>query len=125
MEKRINNEQTGISYTLQGDYYLPDLALPEQEDKSIGLWGQRHLKHIKQHRKVLYINLLTSGKLNDYLSDIDKQAENMFFRIVKQMSESEGVTEQLKANNQMEWITQMNNIQNRATEIINSDLIYM
>ena len=125
MEKRIYNEQTGISYTLQGDYYLPDLALPEQEDKPIGLWAQRHLRYIKQHRKIFYINLLTSGKLNYYLADIDKQAENMFFRIVKQMSESEGVTEQLKADNQMEWVAQMNNIHNRATEIINSDLIYM
>jgi len=83
MEKRIYNEQTGINYTLQGDYYLPDLALPEQEDEPIGLWGQRHLKYIKQHRKILYINLLTSGKLNEHLADIDKQAENMVFRLVK------------------------------------------
>ena len=97
MKKRIYNEQTGIGYTLQGDYYLPDLALPEQEDKTIGLWGQRHLRHIKQHRKVLYINLLTSGKLNDYLADIDKQAEDMFFRLVEQIAKREDVTEQLKA----------------------------
>ena len=124
MEKRIYNEQTGISYTLQGDYYLPDIALPEQEDKPIGLWGQRHLNYIKQHRKVLYINLLTSGKLNGYLADIDKQAEDMFFRLVKQMAEREGVTEQLKANNQMEWVDRMNNIRSRATEIVNSDIIY-
>ena len=125
MEKHIFNEQTGISYTLQGDYYLPDLALPEQEDKPIGLWGQRHLNHIKQHRKILYINLLTSGKLNGYLADLDKQAEDMFFRLVKQMAEREGVTEQLKANNPMEWVARMNNIRNRVAEIINSDLIYM
>ena len=124
MEKRIYNEQTGIGYILQGDYYLPDLALPEQEDKPIGLWGQRHLKYIKQHKRIRYINLLTSGKLNDHLADIDKQAENMFFRLVKQMSESEGVTEQLKVDNQMEWVARMNNIRNRATEIINTDLIY-
>ena len=124
MEKRIYNEQTGISYTLQGNYYLPDLALPEQEDKPIGMWGQRHLKYIKQHRKILYINLLTSGKLNGYLSDIDKQAEDMFFRLVKQMAEREGVTEQLKANNQMEWVARMNNIRSRATEIVNHDIIY-
>ena len=123
MEKRIYNEQTGIGYTLQGDYYLPDLKLPEQEDKPIGLWGQRHLKYIKQHRKILYINMLTSGKLNGYLTDIDKQAEDMFFRLVKQMAELEGVTEQLKADNQMEWVARMNNIRNRATEIINTDLI--
>lgn len=124
MEKRIYNEQTGISYTLQGDYYLPDLALPEQEDKPIGLWGQRHLKYIKHHRKILYINLLTSGKLNDYLADLDKQAEDMLSRLVKQMAECEGVTEKLKADNQMAWVARMNKIRNRATEIINTDLIY-
>ena len=124
MEKRIYNEQTGIGYTLQGDYYLPDLKLPEQEDKPIGLWGQRHLRYIKQHRKILYINLLTSGKLNDHLTDIDKQAEDMFFRLVKQMAECEGVTEQLKADNQMEWVARMNNIRSRAIEIVNHDLIY-
>ena len=125
MKKRIYNEQTGISYTLQGDYYLPDLALPEQEDKPIGLWGQRHLKYIKQHRKVRYINLLTSGKLNGYLADLDKQAEDMFFRLVEQMAESEGVTEQLKADNQMEWVARMNNISQMATEIVNTELIYV
>ena len=124
MEKRIYNEQTGISYTLQGDYYLPDLALPEQEDKPIGLWGQRHLRYIKQYHKVRYTNLLTSGKLNGYLADIDKQAEDMFFRLVKQMAECEGVTEKLKADNQMEWVARMNNIRSRAIEIANHDLIY-
>ena len=124
MEKRIYNERTGISYTLQGDYYLPDLALPEQEDKPIGLWGQRHLRYIKQHRKILYTNLLTSGKLNEHITDIDKQAEDMFFRLVKQMAEREDVTEQLKADKQMEWVARMNNIRSRATEIINNDLIY-
>lgn len=124
MEKRIFNEQTGISYTLQGDYYLPDLALPEQEDKPIGLWGHRHLCHIKRRKKVLYTNLLTSGKLNSYLADIDEQAEDMFFRLVKQMAKREDVTEQLKANNQMDWVARMNNIRSRATEIINTDLIF-
>lgn len=124
MEKRIFNEQTGISYTLQGNYYLPDLVLPEQEDKPIGLWGQRHLKHIRQHRKILYINLLTSGKLSDYLADIDNQAEDMFFRLIKQTAEREGVTEQLKADDQTEWVARMNNIRSRATEIINTDLIF-
>ena len=124
MEKRIYNEQTGISYTLQGDYYLPDLTLPEQEDKPIGLWGQRHLKYIKQHRKILYTNLLTSGKLNDHLADVDKQAEDMFFRLVKEMAEHEDMTEQLKTENQMEWVARMNNIRSRATEIINNDIIY-
>lgn len=124
MEKRIYNEQTGISYTLQGDYYLPDLALPDQEDKPIGLWGQRHLRYIKQHRKILYINLLTSGKLNEHLADTDKQADNMFSRLVNQMAEREGVTEQLKADNQTEWVTQMNNIRIRVSEIVNNDIIY-
>jgi len=124
MEKRIFNEQTGIRYTLQGDYYLPDLKLPEQEDKPVGLWGQRHLNYIKQHRKILYINLLTSGKLNEHLADIDKQADDMFFQLVKQMAECEDVTEKLKADNQMEWIARMNNISNRATEIVNNDIIY-
>ena len=124
MEKRIYNEQTGISYTLQGDYYLPNLALPEQEDKPIGLWGQRHLRYIKQYHKVRYTSLLTGGKLNGYLADIDKHAEDMFFRLVKQMAEREGVTEQLKADNQIEWVARMNNIRSRATEIVNHDLIY-
>ncbi len=124
MEKRIYNEQTGIGYTLQGEYYLPNLELPEQEDKPIGLWGQRHLRYIKQHRKILYINLLTSGKLNEHLADIDKQAEDMFFRHVKQMAECESVTEQLKADNQMEWVVRMNSIRNNAVEIVNSELIY-
>ena len=125
MDRRIYNEQTGISYTLQGDYYLPDLSLPEQENKPIGLWGQRHLRYIKQYHKVRYINLLTSGKLNEHLTDLDKQAEDMFFRLVEQMAESEGVTEQLKADNQMEWVARMNNISQMATEIVNTELIYV
>lgn len=124
MKKHIYDEKTGISYTLQGDYYLPDIALPNEEQQPVGLWGQRHLRYIKQHRKVLYTNLLTSGKLNSYLVDIDKQAEEMFSRLVKQMAEREGVTETLKAENQMEWVGRMNNIRSRATEIVNNDLIY-
>ena len=124
MEKRIYNEQTGISYTLQGDYYLPDLALPDAEEQAVGLWGQRHLRYIKQHKKVLYTNLLTRGKLHCYLAGIDQQAEDMFFRLVKQMTEHEGVTEQLKAENQMEWVARMNNIRSRVSEIVNNDLIY-
>lgn len=124
MEKRIYNEQTSINYTLQGDYYLPDFVLPEQEDKPIGLWGQRHLRYTKQHKKIRYINLLTSGKLNEYLADIDKQAEDMFVRLVKQMAERECVTEQLKADDQMEWVQRMNNIRNQVTETVNADLIY-
>lgn len=124
MEKHIYNARTGISYTLQGDYYLPDLTLPKQEEQPIGIWGQRHLQHIKQHHKVLYTNLLTRCKLNGYLAELDKQAEDMFFWLVNQMAEREGVTEQLKADNQMEWVARINNIRSRATEIVNHDIIY-
>ena len=125
MEKHIYNEQTGISCTLHGDYYLPDLRLPDDEKGAeIGVCGQRHLRYIKQHKKALYLNLLTTGKLNDYLADIDKQAEEMLFRLVKQMADHEGVTEQLKAVNQMEWVARMNNIRSKATEIINVEFIY-
>ena len=124
MEKVIYNEKNGLWYELQGDYYIPCLKLPEEEQQPIGVWGQRHLRYIKQHRKVLYFNLLTSGKLNRYLADIDKQAEDMLSRLVKQMAECEGVTEQLKADNQMEWVDRMNNIRSRATEIVNHDIIY-
>lgn len=123
MEKYIYDERNGLWYELQGDYYLPCLKLPEGEQQSVGLWGQRHLRYIKQNRKVLYLNLLTSGKLNEYLADLDRQAEDMFSWLVKQMAEREGVTEQLKAVNQMEWIAQMNSIRQRATEIINHDII--
>ena len=124
MEKVIYDEKNGLWYELQGDYYIPCLTLPEEKQKPIGVWGQRHLHHIKQNSKVLYLNLLTSGKLNGYLADIDKQAEEMFSQIVKQMAEREGVTENLKADNQMEWVAQMNNIRSRATKMINADLIY-
>ena len=124
MEKHIYSEQTGIGYTLHGDYYLPDLTLPDEKGAEIGIYGQRHLRHIKQHRKALYLNLLTTGKLNGYLVDIDKQAEEMLVQLVKQMAEREGVTEKLKADNQMEWVARMNNIQRRATEFVNSKIIY-
>ena len=124
MKQHFTDEKTGINYTLQGDYYLPDLALPAEEQQPIGIWGQRHLRYIKQNRKVLYLNLLTSGKLNSYLAEIDQQAEDMFFRLVKQMAEREGVTEQLKADNQMAWVGRMNDIRSRAIEIVNNDLIY-
>ncbi|MDY4710590.1 MAG: TnpV protein [Ruminococcus bromii] len=124
MKQHFTDEKTGIRYTLQGDYYLPDLALPAEEQQTIGIWGQRHLRHIKQNRKVLYTNLLTSGKLNSYLADIDKQSEEMFSRLVKELSEKEGVTEELKAADQMLWVQKINNIRNRATEIVNAELIY-
>ena len=124
MKQDYIDEKTGISYTLQGDYYLPDLALPAEKGQPIGIWGQRHLRYLKEYRRITYLNLLTSGRLNTYLSDIDKQAKEMFSRLIEQMAEREGVTEQLKANNQMEWIARMNNIQSRATEIVNHDIIY-
>ena len=124
MEKVIYDKKNGLWYELQGDYYIPCLKLPKEEQQPIGVWGQRHLRYIKQHRKVLYFNLLTSGKLNRYLADIDKQAEDMLSRLVKQMAECEGVTEQLKADNQMEWVDRMNNIRSSATEIVNHDIIY-
>ena len=124
MEKVIYDEKNGLWYELQGDYYIPCLKLPEEEQQPISVWGQRHLKYIKQNRKALYLNLLTSGKLNGYLADIDKQAENMLSRLVKQMAEREGVTEQLKADNQIEWIGRMNNIRQRATEVVNEEIVY-
>ena len=124
MEKVIYDEKNGLWYELQGDYYIPCLKLPEEEQQPIGVWGKRHLMHIKKNRKVLYLNLLTSGKLNGYLADLDKQAEEMFSQLVKQMAEREGVTEQLKADNQMEWVGRMNNIRQRVTEIINEEIVY-
>ena len=125
MENRIYNEQNGVRYELQGDYYIPCLTLPTDEQVEIGVWGQRHLRYIKQHHKVRYTNLLTSGKLNSYLADIDKQAEDLFFRLAKQMSEFEGVSEKLKADNQMEWVVRMNNIRSRAAEIVNAEVIFV
>ena len=117
-------EEMGGTYVRQGEYNLPCLSLPaEKENKPIGVWGQRHLRYLKQHRKVLYTNLLTSGKLNSHLADIVKQAEDMFLRLVKQMAEREGVTEQLKAKNQMEWVGRLNNIRSRAMEIVNEEII--
>ena len=118
-------EEMGGTYVRQGDYNLPCLSLPtEKGSKPVGVWGQRHLPYLKQHRKVLYTNLLTSGKLNSYLADIDKQAEDMFLRLVEQIANREGVTEQLKAENQIEWVGRMNNIRSRAMEIVNAELIY-
>ena len=116
-------EETGGTYTLQGDYYFPNLTLPAEENRPIGIWGQRHARYLKQHYKVRYYNLLTSGKLNSYLADIDKQAEDMFLRLIEQIANREGVTEQLKAENQMEWVCRMNNIRSRAMEIVNEEII--
>ena len=124
MQQHYIDERTGISYTLQGDYYLPNFILPVEENKFIGIWGQRHARYLKQYLKVHYYNLLTSGKLNSYLAKINEQAEDMFFRLVNQIAEREGVTEQLKSENQLEWVRWMNNIRSRATEIIKQDIIY-
>lgn len=114
-----------ITYTMQGDYLLPNLTLPEQENREIGIWGQRHRRYLLNHHKVRYYNLLTSCKLTDYLADINEQAENMYQLLVKQLAEKEGVTEQLKAENPMLWVQQMNNIQNRAREIVNADVVFV
>ena len=124
MDKYIYDEKNGLWYELQGDYYLPCLKLPKEESRHIGIWGQRHLRYLKQHRKVLYSELLISGKLNDHLADLNEQAEEMFSRLVKQLAEKEGVTEVLKAENQMLWVQKMNNIRNAAMEIVSNDLIY-
>ena len=124
MDKCIYGKKNGLWYELQGDYYLPCLKLPEEEAVHIGIFGQRHRRYLKTHRKALYTSLLTSGKLNGYLADIDRQAEGMFSRLVKQLSEKEGVTEALKAENQMLWVQRMNNIRSAAMEIVANDLIY-
>ena len=124
MDKYIYNEKNGLWYELQGDYYLPCLKLPKEESRHIGIWGKRHLRYLKQHRKVLYSELLISGKLNSYLADIDRQAEEMFPRLVKELAEKEGVTEAIKAENQMLWVQKMNSIRSAAMEVVSNDLIY-
>ncbi|MGN0180238.1 MAG: TnpV protein [Monoglobaceae bacterium] len=124
MEKYKYDENNGLWYELQGDYYLPCLKLPAEEQVHIGIWGQRHLNYLRENKRVLLSSLQLSGKLNSYLADIDKQAEYMCSRLVKQMAEREDITEQLKAENQMEWVRQMNNIRNRANEIVLRELIY-
>ena len=124
MDKYIYDEKNGLWYELQGDYYLPCLKLPKEESRHIGIWGQRHLRYLKQHRKGLYSELLISGKLNDYLADLNEQAEKMFSRLVKQLAEKEGVTEAIKAENQLLWVQRMNSIRNDAMEIVSSELIY-
>ena len=124
MEKHIYDEKNGLWYELQGNYFVPCLKLPAEEQRPIGIWGQRHLRYLRQHRKALYTELLTSGTLNAYLADLNEQAEAMFLELVKKMAAREGVTEQLKAQDQMLWVQRMNNIRNRAMELVNNDLIY-
>ena len=123
MEKSLF-EQMGGTYTQAGDYLLPNLIPAEEEHKPIGIWRQRHARYLKQHHRILYYNLLTSGKLNAHLAEIDRQAEKLFLQLVQQMLERERVTEQLKAENQMEWVQRMNNIHIRAAEIIYTKIIY-
>ena len=119
-------EQTGGTYTQVGDYLLPNLSLPAEEEKeaNIGAWAMRHKRYLKQNHKVLYYNLLTSGKLNSYLTDIEELASNMFSRLINDLAEKENVTEELKATDIMLWVRKMNNVRNRATEIVNAELIY-
>ena len=117
-------EQSGGTYTLQGDYRLPNLTVPAEEERPIGVWGQRRLRYLKQHRKVLYYNLLTSGKLHSHLADIEEEAQSLFSRLVKEYSEKEGVTEQLKSADQIAWVRQMNNIRSRAIEVISKELTH-
>ncbi|MBO6157716.1 MAG: TnpV protein [Firmicutes bacterium] len=124
MEKYIYDEKIGLWYELQGDYYIPCLKLPDEEQRPIGIWGQRHLRYLRQHRKALYTELQISGKLNGYLADLNEKAENMFIEMVKQMAARENVTEQLKDQNQMLWVQRMNSIRDRAMEAVNNDLIY-
>ena len=124
MEKYIFDENNGLWYELQGNYYIPCLKLPEQETKGIGVWGMRHLEYLKQRRRGTLTRLRMEFKLNSYLYDINSQAEEMFDTLIKQFKQAEGITEQLKVDNQMEWLARMNNIRSRATEIINQDIIY-
>ena len=124
MDKYIFDEKNGLWYELQGDYYLPCLKLPEKEQQPIGIWGQRHKRYLRNHHKAVYADLLTSCKLNGYLADIDREAEEMFSRLVRQMTEAEGVTEKLKADDMMTWVGKMNGIRNRAAEVVNAELIF-
>ena len=124
MERFVTDERTGLKYELVGDYYLIAGDDESEEDRLIGVWGQRHLRYLKEHRRVRYANLLTSGELNAHLADVDRQAEELFLRLVKQMAEAEEITEKLKASDPMEWVRQMNCIRNRAIEIVNTKLIF-
>ena len=126
MKKHIYDENNGLWYELQGDYYIPCLELPvEKEERYIGVWGQRHLRYIRQHKKVFYTNLVTSGKLQSHLADIEEQAQELFDRLMKQRAEREGITEKLKADNQMEWVGRMNALSEAVTETVNAEVIFV
>ncbi len=123
--KKTIFEEMGGTYIRHGDYFIPCLTLPDgEENKMIGVWGQRHLRYLKEHKRLMYLNLLTSGRLNEYLTSVDEQAENMFSRLVKGYADRQGVTEQLKAENQLEWVGRMNNIQACVRELIECEIIY-
>ncbi len=122
MEKYIYNESTGLWYKLHGNYYLPCVTVPER--KPVGIWGRRYRKYLKEHRNITYTAMLLAGTLDNHVAEIDRQAEEMLDRLIKQMAEQEGITEQLKARNPMEWVRQMNSVRNRVVEIVNTDLIY-
>lgn len=124
MDKYIYDESNGLWYELQGDYYIPCLTLSAEEERPIGIWGQRHKRYLKEYKNATYTTLLISGKLNSYLADINEQAEDMLYRSIKEMTEKENVTEQLKAENQMLWVQMMNSIRNRVEEVVNSEIIY-
>ena len=124
MEKFVTDERTGLKYELVGDYYLVAGEDEPEEERSIGVWGQRHLRYLKEHRRVRYANLLTSGELNAYLADIDRQAEALFLRLVKQMADAEGITEKLKVSDQMEWVRRMKSCRDRASETVYHQVIY-
>ena len=124
MERFVTDKRTGLKYELVGDYYLIAGDDEPEENRPIGIWGQRHLRYLREHHRVRYANLLTSGELNAYLADIDRQAEELFLRLVKQMADAEGITETLKASDQMEWVRRMNNVRSRAFEIVEADIIY-
>ena len=117
-------EQTGGTYTMQGDYCLPNLTLPPEEERPIGVWAHRRRQYLKQHHKILYYNLLTSGKLYCHLADVEEEAQTLFLRLVKEYAEREGVTEQLKAKNPIEWVCRMNNIRERVNEVVNAEMIF-
>lgn len=123
--KKTIFEEMGGTYIRHGDYLIPCLTLPEEEQRFIGVWGQRHLRYLKEYRRGVYLNLLTSGRLNDYLADIEEQAQKRFERVVEQMKQAQGITEQLKAENQMEWVAKMNNIQSCAREIVEMKMLYI
>ena len=126
MEQYVYNEQNGLWYELRGDYYIPCLELPaEKEERPIGVWGQRHLRYIREHKKALYTSLLTSGKLQSYLADVEEQAQALFDRLMKQRAERAGITETLKADNQMEWVQRMNALRSAVIETVNAEVIFV